>query len=96
MGWGGDGNSLKSTPGWRSSPPAGLRGRHGRREAQSRVGVTAGVAGCSARTPQVCACCVDASEHGRSIVLGEALACARFRYGRGYRRQWRVFTVLVH
>ena len=37
MGWGGDGNSLKSTPGWRSSPPARLRGRHGRREAQSRV-----------------------------------------------------------
>ena len=34
-----DGNSLKSTPGWRSSPPARLRGRHGCREAQSRVGV---------------------------------------------------------
>ena len=33
-----DGNSLKSTPGWRSSPPARLRGRHGCREAESRVG----------------------------------------------------------
>ena len=47
-------------------------------------------------TQQVRSCCVDANAHGLIIVQADPLAMREIPYGRGYRRQWRVFTVLVH